>query len=88
VPEKIKPEPAWVSPEDACIIGGFGMTQCYEMMNDGTLVSKKLGNRRLIYVVSIHNAGALKRPNQTQVSNRPHLARRTRRAANNSPEAA
>ena len=40
--DKTKPEPKWVSPEDACAIGGFGMTRCYEMMNDGTLISKKL----------------------------------------------
>jgi hypothetical protein len=57
VAEKTKPEPQWVSPEHACALGGFGMTRCYELMNDGTLVSKRLGARRLIYVPSIHNAG-------------------------------
>lgn len=55
--EKTKPQPQWVSPEHACAIGGFGMTTCYALMNDGTLVSKKLGTRRLIFVDSIHTAG-------------------------------
>jgi hypothetical protein len=57
VTEKYKPEPKWVSPEDACIIGGFGMTQCYKLINKGELISKKLGRKRLIFIDSIHNAG-------------------------------
>lgn len=77
--EKTKPAPAWVSPEDACIIGGFSMTLCYELLNDETLISKKLGSRRLIYVPSIHNAGEYAPPKAT-VRNRPHLARRQHRA--------
>jgi hypothetical protein len=76
----------WVSPEDACAIGGFSMTTCYELMNDGTLISKKLGSRRLIYVTSIHNAGEYATPKAT-ARNRPHLARR-RHAVPPEPEAA
>jgi hypothetical protein len=57
VTEKYKPEPKWVSPENACIIGGFGMTHCYELINKGVLISKKLGRKRLIFIDSIHNAG-------------------------------
>jgi hypothetical protein len=68
--DKTKPEPKWVSPEDACIIGGFKMTFCYEKMNDGTLISKKLGTRRLIYVDSINTAGEFVRPSEAQHSRR------------------
>ena len=76
-------EPMWVSPEDACTIGGFSLTTCYELMNNGTLLSKKLGRQRLIYIDSIHNAGELSRPNQGP---RPHMRLRTRRS--DPPEAA
>jgi hypothetical protein len=76
--DKTKPEPKWVSPEDACAIGGFGMTRCYEMMNDGTLISKKLGTRRLIYVDSINTAGEFIRPSEAQHSRQAMRGRRTR----------
>lgn len=47
----------WVRPKEACRIGGFGLTQCYELMNVGTLESRKVGRMRLISVQSIEKLG-------------------------------
>jgi hypothetical protein len=57
------------------------------MLNDGILVSKKLGGRRLVYVKSIHNCGEYTPPKAT-ARNRPHLARRQRHTDPPEPEAA
>ena len=33
-------EPIWVRPRRAAHIGGFGLTRCYELINDGLIVLK------------------------------------------------
>ena len=43
----------WVRPKEACRIGGFGLTRCYELLNDGKLKSRKVGRMRLINIQSI-----------------------------------
>jgi hypothetical protein len=48
------------------------MSVCYDLMNNGTLVSKKLGKKRLIYVRSIHDAGEFAPPKATPIPARPH----------------
>lgn len=42
-----------VSINDACRILAIGKTKIYELINDGTLLSVKIGRRRLIVVDSI-----------------------------------
>lgn len=49
--------PIWVSPREACRISSLGMTRIYELLNDGTLVSRKLGNRRLVLHESLERLG-------------------------------
>jgi excisionase family DNA binding protein len=44
-----------ISLNDTCRILSIGRTKVYEMVNDGTLVSIKIGSRRLIAVDSITN---------------------------------
>jgi hypothetical protein len=47
----------WVRPKEVCRLGGFGLTRCYELINDGTLESLKLGRMRLVSVASIEKLG-------------------------------
>jgi hypothetical protein len=49
--------PIWVRPKEAAKLGGFGLTRCYELMNNGTLRTIKLGGMRLVSVASIENLG-------------------------------
>jgi hypothetical protein len=50
-------EPIWVRPREATRIGGFGMTRCYELINDGKLKTAKVGGMRLISLESIKALG-------------------------------
>jgi hypothetical protein len=56
--ENISPEPIWVRPKKAAQIGGFGLTRCYELINDGTLKTTKVGGMRLVSIESIKTLGA------------------------------
>jgi len=40
--------PIWVRPAEACKLLGLGLTKVYELINDGTLESRKVGRARLI----------------------------------------
>jgi hypothetical protein len=51
-------EPIWVRPKRAAHIGGFGLTRCYELINDGQLTTRKVGGMRLVSVASIKALGA------------------------------
>ena len=51
-------EPIWVRPKRAAQIGGFGLTRCYELINDGKLKTAKVGGMRLVSVASIKSLGA------------------------------
>jgi len=51
-------EPIWVRPKKAASIGGFGLTRCYELINDGQLKTRKVGGMRLVSVASIKALGA------------------------------
>ena len=51
-------EPIWVRPKRAAHIGGFGLTRCYELINDGQLTTRKIGGMRLVSVASIKALGA------------------------------
>ena len=53
--EQIKP--IWVRPKAAAKLGGFGLTRCYELINDGQLATRKVGGMRLISVASIEALG-------------------------------
>jgi hypothetical protein len=51
------PEPIWVRPKRAAQIGGFGLTRCYELINDGKLKTAKVGGMRLVSIESIKALG-------------------------------
>jgi len=48
-----KAGPLWVRPKTACELGGWGLTQCYKLMNQGILRSIKVNGMRLIETASI-----------------------------------
>ena len=48
----------WVRPKQAARIGGFGLTRCYELINDGKLKTAKIGGMRLVSIASIRALGA------------------------------
>ena len=48
----------WVRPKTAIQIASFGMTRLYQMINDGELVTRKVGGMRLVSVASIKALGA------------------------------
>jgi hypothetical protein len=50
-------EPIWVRPKKAALIGGFGLTRCYELINGGQLKTRKIGGMRLVSVASIKALG-------------------------------
>jgi hypothetical protein len=50
-------KPIWVRPKKAAALGGFGLTRCYEMINDGTLDTVKVSGMRLVSVASIEALG-------------------------------
>jgi len=51
-------EPIWVRPKRAAQIGGFGLTRCYQLINDGSLKTAKVGGMRLVSIDSIKALGA------------------------------
>jgi len=46
-------------PKRAAQIGGFGLTRCYELINDGQLKTTKVGGMRLVSVASIKALGVI-----------------------------
>lgn len=50
-------KPIWVSPKEASRLTGIGLTRLYELLNDGTLGSRKLGRKRLISYASLESLG-------------------------------
>jgi len=42
------PDPLAVDLKEASRLTSFGLTKIYEMINDGTLPSRKIGRRRVI----------------------------------------
>jgi hypothetical protein len=51
------PRLIWVSPKEACRISSLGMTRLYELLNDGTIKSRKLGGKRLVLHESLCRLG-------------------------------
>jgi excisionase family DNA binding protein len=47
----------WVTPKEAIRISGIKRTRLYELMNDGTIKSIKLGGKRLVSYASIEELG-------------------------------
>ena len=47
----------WVTPKEAIRISGIKRTRLYELMNDGTIKSIKLGGKRLVSYASIETLG-------------------------------
>ena len=43
----------WVTPKEAIRISGIKRTRLYELINDGTIKSIKLGGKRLVSYASI-----------------------------------
>jgi excisionase family DNA binding protein len=47
----------WVTPREAIRISGIKRTRLYELINDGTIKSIKLGGKRLVSYASIEGLG-------------------------------
>ena len=45
--------PIWVSPKEASRLTAIGLTRLYELLNDNTLKSIKLGRKRLVSYASL-----------------------------------
>ena len=54
---KEEAKPIWVRPKAAAKLGGFGLTRCYELINEGQLKTRKVGGMRLVSVASIEALG-------------------------------
>jgi hypothetical protein len=50
-------EPIWVRPKRATKMADIGLTRLYELINDGTLKTRKVGGMRLVSVESIKALG-------------------------------
>jgi len=48
----------WVTPKEAIRISGIKRTRLYELINDGTIKSIKLGGKRLVSYASIETLGS------------------------------
>jgi excisionase family DNA binding protein len=46
-------KPIWVSPKEASRLTAIGLTRLYELLNDNTLKSIKLGRKRLVSYASL-----------------------------------
>jgi excisionase family DNA binding protein len=46
-------KPIWVSPKEASRLTAIGLTRLYELLNDNTLKSVKLGRKRLVSFASL-----------------------------------
>jgi excisionase family DNA binding protein len=57
-------KPIWVSPKKASHLTAIGLTRLYELLNDGTLKSVKIGRKRLISFASLESLGASQRVDQ------------------------
>jgi excisionase family DNA binding protein len=51
-------KPIWVSPRRASQLTGIGLTRLYELLNDGTVQSRKVGRRRLVSYASLEALGS------------------------------
>ena len=47
----------FVRPREACRLASIGLTRLYELINAGTVESRKLGSSRLISVESLRRLG-------------------------------
>jgi len=56
-PSKSFTRPLWVSPREASRLTGIGLTRLYELLNNHTLKSIKLGRKRLVSYASIEALG-------------------------------
>jgi excisionase family DNA binding protein len=51
-------KPIWVSPREASLLTGIGLTRLYELLlRDGTIKSVKVGRKRLISFESLELLG-------------------------------
>lgn len=50
-------DPVWTSVNCALRMSGIGRTHFYQLMNDGKIVSTKVGRKRLVSVASIKELG-------------------------------
>jgi predicted DNA-binding transcriptional regulator AlpA len=50
-------KPVWVTINETIRISGLGRTRLYELLNNGTLKSIKLGGKRLVAYASIEALG-------------------------------
>jgi hypothetical protein len=53
----LQERPIWVRPKRAAELGGFGLTRCYELINNGILETVKVDGMRLVSVASIERLG-------------------------------
>jgi excisionase family DNA binding protein len=53
--------PIWVSPKEASRLTAIGLTRLYELLNDGTLESVKVGRKRLVSFASLELLGGSRR---------------------------
>jgi hypothetical protein len=49
--------PIWVTPREACRLASVGLTVLYDWMNNGTVISRKVGHKRLILLKSLECLG-------------------------------
>jgi excisionase family DNA binding protein len=54
-------KPIWVSPREASLLTGIGLTRLYELINDNTLKSVKIGRKRLVSFESLELLGESQR---------------------------
>jgi excisionase family DNA binding protein len=57
-------KPIWVSPKEASRLTAIGLTKLYELMNDGTIKSGKVGRKRLVSLASLESLGESRRVDQ------------------------
>jgi excisionase family DNA binding protein len=50
-------KPIWVSPKQASRLTAIGLTRLYELLNDNTLKSIKVGRKRLVSYASLEVLG-------------------------------
>jgi excisionase family DNA binding protein len=53
--------PIWVSPKEASRLTAIGLTRLYELINDHTLESVKVGRKRLVSFASLEKLGGSQR---------------------------
>jgi excisionase family DNA binding protein len=54
-------KPLWISPKEASRLSSIGRTRLFELLADGTLVSIKIGRKRLISYASLEALGGSQR---------------------------